>query len=163
MFGPLQERAIYDFISSEPVRSLDVLEARWARNESRLSPNGDAAWLAWAVRESANGAYLGKVDAEVDARGVATNLGYLFFPAYWGRGFASEAVRAVADHLLQHGVLELRATVTVGNFASERVLEKAGFIRTCILPNHDTIRGQLVDDVELVRVASPPQSPANER
>jgi len=93
----------------------------------------------------------GRVDVSVSAGGVATNVGYVLFPARWGAGYATEAVRAVVAHLEGCGVRELRATVTVGNEASCRVLERCGFRRTGVLRGNDTIRGVMVDDVAFVR------------
>ena len=46
------------------------------------------------------------------------------------------------------GVLKLLATVTEGNEASYRVLEKSGFVKSRIIPNNDTIRGIKYSDVE---------------
>lgn len=62
-----------------------------AAREARSSPDGEAAWLAWAMRRASDGAYLGKMDAEV--RG--NDVGYLLFPAFWNQGYATEAVRAL--------------------------------------------------------------------
>ena len=42
------------------------------------------------------------------------------------------------------------ATVTLGNEASCRVLEKSEFTRTRIIPQNDTIRGVKHDDVEYI-------------
>jgi RimJ/RimL family protein N-acetyltransferase len=84
----------------------------------------------------------------------ASNLGYYFFPPYWGQGYATEAVRAVTQHLLSQGVHRLVATVTAGNIASERILQKAGFIFTRVLVGNDVIRGEPMDDREYVLAAT---------
>ncbi len=151
LFGPLQHAAIYAWISSQPPSSLAALRDRWASVEGRLSPEWDEAWLNWAVRRAGDGAFVGRVDVSVSAGDVATNVGYVLFPAHWGAGYATEAVRAVVAHLEGCGVRELRATVTVGNEASCRVLERCGFRRTGILRENDTVRGVKVDDVAFVR------------
>jgi RimJ/RimL family protein N-acetyltransferase len=47
---------------------------------------------------------------------------------YWGKGYATEAVRALIDHAfteLEHKALQ--SSVRVTNPASRRVLEKCGF------------------------------------
>jgi RimJ/RimL family protein N-acetyltransferase len=60
--------------------------------------------------------------------GPSPELGYWLGPAYWGHGFATEAVRAVIDYAfadLEHESIQAGARVT--NPASRRVLEKCGF------------------------------------
>ena len=55
-------------------------------------------------------------------------LGYWLGRAFWGQGFATEAVRALIDHAfaeLDHDALLAGARVT--NPASRRILEKCGF------------------------------------
>lgn len=55
-------------------------------------------------------------------------LGYWLGTPFWGRGFATEAARALIDHAF--GELEyetIRAGARVSNPASRRVLEKCGF------------------------------------
>ena len=64
----------------------------------------------------------------IDPREDAPELGYWLGARYWGRGYATEAVRAVIDYAfgdLQHGSLQAGARVT--NPASRRVLEKCAF------------------------------------
>lgn len=64
----------------------------------------------------------------VDLREDGPEVGYWLGVAYWGRGFATEAVRAVIDHAF--GDLEHEALISgarVNNPASRRVLEKCGF------------------------------------
>ncbi len=72
----------------------------------------------------------------VDLREDGPEVGYWLGVPYWGRGFATEAVRAVIDHAfgdLEHETLQSGARVS--NPAARRVLEKCGFqwteVRLC--------------------------------
>jgi RimJ/RimL family protein N-acetyltransferase len=70
----------------------------------------------------AGGTGLGKLHSEVP------EIGYWFGVPYWGRGYATEAARAVLGHAfttLGHDLLHAGARVT--NLASRRVLEKCGY------------------------------------
>lgn len=153
LFLAMQDPAIYTQISSPPPRSADALRSWWASLECRLSPDGSEAWPSWAVRETADGQYIGKIDAGIDRHGCALNIGYLFFPSFWGRGYATEAVGAVTDHLLGMGVSSLRALVTRGNVASARVLERNGYRLARVLRDSETLRGVSVDEFEYIRTA----------
>jgi RimJ/RimL family protein N-acetyltransferase len=69
----------------------------------------------------------------VEPRESAPEIGYWLGAPYWGRGYATEAVRAVIDHAfgaLGHEVLHAGARVS--NAASRRVLEKCGFQWTAV-------------------------------
>jgi RimJ/RimL family protein N-acetyltransferase len=77
-------------------------------------------------------------------RGVI-EVGYWLFPHARGRGIATRAVRAVAREAFASGLWRIEAHVRIGNDASERVLERAGFTREGIkrrLLRHD---GERVD------------------
>lgn len=55
-------------------------------------------------------------------------ISYWIGEPFWGRGYATEATRAVVDHLFSVTALdELAAGCRVTNLASRRVLEKCGF------------------------------------
>ena len=50
-------------------------------------------------------------------------------PEYWGRGYASEALRALIDHAASHlGLTQLAAVTDVPNVRSDRMLRRAGFV-----------------------------------
>ncbi|MEJ6005894.1 GNAT family N-acetyltransferase [Paucibacter sp. AS339] len=154
-FPALQDEAVYRWISMPKPASLAALRARWRSLEAtRISPDGDCAWPAWAVRRKSDGLYLGRVDAEITDTFEASNLGFYFFSPFWGQGYATEAAAAAAAQLAARGVHRFVATVTVGNQASGRVLQKVGFKFTRILIGNDVIRGEAMDDEEYVLEAA---------
>jgi RimJ/RimL family protein N-acetyltransferase len=60
--------------------------------------------------------------------GDVPELGFWLGVAYWGRGYATEAARAVIDYAFTNlGHDRLEAGARVSNPASRRVLEKCGF------------------------------------
>lgn len=63
----------------------------------------------------------------------AAEIGYGLLPEYEGKGYATEAVRAMTEWALQQpGVCQIEAETEPDNTASQRVLEKAGFLPTGI-------------------------------
>jgi ribosomal-protein-alanine N-acetyltransferase len=56
------------------------------------------------------------------------DLGYDLLPAYWGRGYVTEATHAMVRWCFENLDLHrIQADCTDGNIGSERVLEKVGF------------------------------------
>lgn len=85
----------------------------------------DAALSAMILKS--DNCYVGRAGLH-PASGGAVAIGFYVARRYWGRGFATEAARAVIDHGFR--VLKLPrilASVQTGNAASVRVLEKLGF------------------------------------
>ena len=56
-------------------------------------------------------------------------IGYSFYPEYWGMGLAQESVRAMVEYALREfGPMRIIALVSPVNTASRNVLIKTGFI-----------------------------------
>ena len=84
----------------------------------------------WATVEKAMGKVIGACGLNLFDGGPELELVYHFAPAYWGRGYATEAAGAC----LRYAFAELHAprvvaSIKAENVASGRVLEKIGFIR----------------------------------
>lgn len=85
-------------------------------------------------------------------RGTA-EIGYWLGREYWGRGIATEAVRALTEHAFaSFDLARLEATVYEWNPASARVLEKAGFQLEGRLRKSIIKDGRTIDSLLYARV-----------
>jgi RimJ/RimL family protein N-acetyltransferase len=83
--------------------------------------------IDFAIARTEDGVLAGAIGLEIDRVGACAKLGYWLGRAYWGRGYATEAVNAVLGY--GFAVLELEriwAPRFRWNAASARVLQKAG-------------------------------------
>ncbi len=75
-------------------------------------------------------------------------IGYDLTQKQWGKGYATEAVKAVIDFGFNRMNLNrIEATITPGNDASVQVLKKLNFTREGIVRERDLIKGQLEDGI----------------
>ena len=88
-----------------------------------------------------DGSVVGRVNL-FEVAGGSAELGYRIAEHATGRGLATAAVRRVAGLAASYGLSTLRAGTNVGNRASQRVLEKAGF--TEVTRFDDQVRYELV-------------------
>jgi [ribosomal protein S5]-alanine N-acetyltransferase len=127
LFPVLSEPALYDFIDEAPPASVQALQEKLARSESRKSPDGSEHWLNWVVR-SHTGHVVGYVQATVGAN-QDTHVAYAIGSAFWGQGLATEAVsqmlRIVAA---EHNVTRFFILAERKNIRSVRVAERLGFV-----------------------------------
>jgi RimJ/RimL family protein N-acetyltransferase len=77
-------------------------------------------------------------------RGIV-EIGYFVLPEARGRGLATTIARVLAEHAFSLGVERVAAYVNVGNTASERVVERAGFTREGVARSMPKPDGRRVD------------------
>jgi RimJ/RimL family protein N-acetyltransferase len=97
----------------------------------------EAQWTRWPagpylVVSRADGALLGGTGLGFETP-YRASTGYIFARDAWGRGYATESLRAMVGIAAQIGVERLYAVCHVSHLASARVLEKGGFEREGIL------------------------------
>ncbi|WP_312413205.1 GNAT family N-acetyltransferase [Pseudescherichia sp.] len=130
---------VADLPSNEEIR---------AAFESRLpcwSPQS-SHWLCLVVSDKATGKKLG-VTGYIHRGPDCAEVGFLFAPDAQGLGYGTESLRAVCDYAFREGGIErLIATVTAGNLASRRLLEKVGFTLEQELHESYRLRDQLHND-----------------
>ena len=81
----------------------------------------------------------------LDRERKIVEIGYWVLPHARGRGFATTIARLLAVHAFSLGIARVAAYVNVGNEASERVVERAGFTREGVVRSMPKPDGRRVD------------------
>jgi RimJ/RimL family protein N-acetyltransferase len=81
----------------------------------------------------------------LDAERSIVEIGYWVLPHARRRGLGSRTARLLAEHAFSLGIDRVAAYVNVGNIASERVLERAGFTREGVVRSMPVPSGRRVD------------------
>lgn len=124
----------------------DAAEAR-RHLEAAIAAQSARARRFWelAIERLGDGAVVGACDLTLRSR-EELEVGYLLARPHWGRGYATEALRAVlAAGFTDLGVVRIVATTAVENARSARVLERAGLRWEGLLRNHAEGRGRTWD------------------
>ncbi|PBP91535.1 GNAT family N-acetyltransferase [Pseudomonas syringae] len=103
-------------------------------------------WLWVVVTDTQNDAELGVSGFRILSPGHA-EVGCLLLPEHQGKGFGTESRRAIIDYATAIGLDSLESTVTDGNIASCKVLEKCGFTFERRVPQAYQIGDQWFDDL----------------
>ncbi|KAJ8470179.1 hypothetical protein OPV22_024522 [Ensete ventricosum] len=116
----------------------------------RCSLTRGSGLYAW-VGVGGGGRPIGAVSVELGAGcdRCKGELGYVLAAAHWGRGYATAAVKMAVRSVFQEveGLERVEALVDVDNKGSQRVLEKAGFVREGVLRKSMVLKGRTRDMV----------------
>jgi RimJ/RimL family protein N-acetyltransferase len=74
-------------------------------------------------------------------------IGYAIAANYWGQGICTKAMKVAVSQVFKDipDLVRIQAFVSVENQASERVLEKTGFLREGILRKFSYVKGRVKD------------------
>lgn len=101
----------------------------------------DGSRLTWALTLRGDDTLRGMI--ELRPRVHEADVGYVLARPFWGRGYMTEALRAVLDYAFRNpGMYRVWAVCDAENVASARVMEKAGMSFEEILRRHQ-IRPQI--------------------
>ena len=81
----------------------------------------------WVAVEKSGGRFIGWFSLNYVPHTVDVEIGYRLLAGAWGRGYATEGARALARHGFDElGLHRIIGVTHPDNFASQRVLQKAG-------------------------------------
>ncbi|MFF0217597.1 GNAT family N-acetyltransferase [Streptomyces vinaceus] len=100
-----------------------------ARRDTCANSGDPQPFGTYQIRSRADGQVIGGVDfhGSADEEGSVT-IGYGLVPSARGKGYASEALRALLPFARTRGVTRVKGDADLGNIASQHVMTAAGML-----------------------------------
>ncbi|WP_330283325.1 GNAT family N-acetyltransferase [Streptomyces sp. NBC_00588] len=122
----LSDPALHTFIGGSP-STPEALRQRYERLVAG-SPDPAVSWCNWVLRETSESRLVGTVQATV--AGPTAEIAWVVGTPWQGRGYASEAARALVDHLSGRSLHTVIAHIHPDHLASAAVARAAGLAPT---------------------------------
>ncbi|CZF86676.1 GNAT family N-acetyltransferase [Grimontia marina] len=112
--------------ASDPVFTSIEMVHQMLESVARLEATEES--FEWAIVEKASNKVIGTCGLHSfnQARSEC-EVGCLLHPAYWNKGFMSEALPLLFEHAETMGIQQLRADIDQHNVRSQRLFRKLGF------------------------------------
>ena len=106
-------------------------------------------YITWAITLKDDPKPIGSIGLwRTQKENYRAELGYVLHPDHHRKGIISEAVKAVLDYGFKTmGLHSVEANINPANTASEKVLEKAGFIQEAYFRENYFFDGKFLDSV----------------
>ncbi len=105
-------------------------------------------WFQYGIELRGSGTLIGDLGVNLGENLMQAEIGFTLDPAYQGKGYGTEAVRGILDHLFTvQGLHKVSAEADARNTASTRLLERAGFQPEGCRRAHSYLKGEWTDDV----------------
>jgi RimJ/RimL family protein N-acetyltransferase len=129
------ERAVADTTTNIPHPYLNGMAERWIGTHAPLWREGRS--VVFAVTLTHEKLLIGAIGLTLNPVHDRAELGYWIGQPFWGRGYCTEAARAVLDYAFRTLDLHrIHATHFTRNPASGRIMEKLGMRREGVLRRH---------------------------
>jgi RimJ/RimL family protein N-acetyltransferase len=130
MVDVLDDEELHEFIGGRPASHADLFR-RYGQLEAG-SGDPDEIWLNWIVRRGVAQDPIGTVQATVTRLGDtwAAEIAWVIGMPCQGRGFATEAARALVSWLRGQGVTVVTANIHPDHHSSAKVAARAGLTAT---------------------------------
>lgn len=143
------------YVPFEPMSRQDVI-ARMAGQWARTELTGEGQALTLGAEVSATGELAGDVMLYWQSRlHAGGEIGYVFHPGCSGRGYATEAARAVLRLGFEElGLRRIVARIDERNEPSARVLRRLGMRQEARLVESEFFKGEWTTEVDFAMLAS---------
>lgn len=105
--------------------------------------------INWAITLKNNPRLIGVIGHyRIKPENYRAEMGYMLLPEYHGRGIITEAINEVVKYGFEKMKLHsIEAIIDPENYASEKVLQKNGFVKEAHLLENECYEGRFLDTV----------------
>lgn len=107
----------------ESIQTSNAVIQRWIKEES------DPKTIRYMITTKESDEPIGSIDV-VDYVDGAPEIGYCLSRKHWGKGYMTEACKAFIKYLMDIGFSKIVIEANVENLASNRIIQKCGFVFT---------------------------------
>jgi RimJ/RimL family protein N-acetyltransferase len=138
---------VYRYLYAPTPNDVQLTDLLTEAVASRFSKDGDVFYCAVTLKDS--GDLIGEVLLKLANRAALQGeIGYIFNPAYAGKGYAIEAVRSVLERgFSQVGFHRIFARLDAANRGSIGVVERLGMRKEAHLRQNDRFNGEWGDEL----------------
>lgn len=132
------------YVDRDPAKTIDEARAFIQLITDNLDNN---VGVSWAMTLKDSDKMIGAIAIwRIDKENHRGEIGYVLLTEYQGKGLMLEAIQAVTDYAFKEMKLHsLEANINPDNLASQRVLERAGFVREAYFRENYYFNGRFID------------------
>lgn len=146
IFALRSDKEVMKYIPRPLVKTKDDALAHITMIDEKIETNEG---INWAITIKNNDKLIGIIGLyRIQPEHFRAEIGYMLLPEYHGKGIVSEAINEVVNYGFDVIKLHsIEAIIDPKNFASEKVLQKNGFVKEAHLKENEYYEGRFLDTV----------------
>lgn len=152
IFALRSNKEVMKYIPRPLVKTMDDAMAHIAMIDEKIEKNEG---INWAITLKDNPKLIGIIGHyRIKPEHFRAEIGYMLLPEYHGQGILSEAIKEVVNYGFEIMKLHsIEAIIDPENHASEKVLQKNGFVKEAHLKENEYYEGIFLDTVIYSKLA----------
>lgn len=146
IFALRSDKETMKYIPRPLVKTIEDAMAHIAMIDEKIENNEG---INWAITLKNNPKLIGIIGHyRIKPENFRAEIGYMLHPAHHGKGIIAEAIKETVKYGFEiMGLHSIEAIIDPGNFASEKVLQKSGFVKEAHLKENEYYEGRFLDTV----------------
>jgi [ribosomal protein S5]-alanine N-acetyltransferase len=152
IFALRSDKEVMKYIPRPLAKSIEDAQAHIALIDEKIESNEG---INWAITLKDNPKLIGIIGHyRIKPEHFRAEIGYMLLPEYQGKGIISEAIKEVVNYGFEVMKLHsIEAIIDPENNASEKVLQKNGFVKEAHLKENEYYEGRFLDTVIYSKLA----------